>query len=104
MIDGFKSYKDLSKQFNKHFVINNSRKEYVRGAVHTNNIDGHLSWLKRGIDGVFHHVSEKHLHMYLFEFDFRYNMRKHNDGVLAYMLLNGVEGKRLLYRKSLSVA
>ncbi|MCH8121095.1 MAG: hypothetical protein IIC00_15400 [Planctomycetes bacterium] len=56
------------------------------------------------MDGAFHHVSEKYLHMYLLEFDFRYNMRKHNDGVLAYMLLNGVEGKRLLYRKSSSVA
>jgi hypothetical protein len=43
MIDEFKSYKDLSKQFNKHFVINYSRKEYVRGVVHTNNTDGHLS-------------------------------------------------------------
>ena len=43
MTDEFKFCKDLSKQFNKHFVINHSRKEYVRGAVHTNNIDGHLS-------------------------------------------------------------
>lgn len=104
MTDEFKSYKGLNKLYNKHFVIKHSRKEYVRDEVHTNTIEGYFSLLRHSINGVFHHVSEKHLRRYLSEFDFRYNMRKQNDGVLACMLLNGVKGKRLLYRDSSSVA
>ena len=96
MTDDFKSYKTLRKDF-QHRVIRHSFGEYVKGQTHTNTVEGYFSLLKRGITGVFHHVSEKHLHRYLSEFDFRYNMRKQNDGVLAFVLLNGVEGKRLLY-------
>jgi transposase-like protein len=103
MTDEFKSYKRLRKDFNHQFV-KHSMGEYVRGNTHTNTIEGYFSLLKRGINGVFHHVSEKHLHRYLSEFDFRYNMRKQNDGTSACMLLNGVEGKRLLYRDSSSAA
>ena len=100
MTDDFKSYKGLDKQFQKHFVINHSRKEYVKGNVHTNTVEGYFSLLKRGINGVFHHVSNKHLHRYLNEFDFRYNMRKQNDINLTNTLLGGLEGKRLFYRDS----
>ncbi len=99
MTDDFKSYKPIRKDFQRK-VIRHSYGEYVRGQVHTNTIEGYFSLLKRGITGVFHHVSDKHLHRYLQEFNFRYNMRKQNDGVVAFMLLNGVEGKRLLYRDS----
>ncbi len=73
MTDDFKSYKGLKNQFNRHFVIRHSKKEYVKGNIHTNMIEGYFSLLRRGINGVFHHVNEKHLHMYLSEFDFRYN-------------------------------
>ncbi len=103
MTDDFKSYKMLRKDY-QHKIVKHSLGEYVRGQVHTNTIEGYFSLLKRGITGVFHHVSKKHLHRYLSEFDFRYNMRKQNDGVIACMLLNGVEGKRLLYRDSSDVA
>ncbi len=98
MTDEFKSYKMLRKDF-QHKFVRHSYGEYVRGQTHTNTVEGYFSLLKRGINGVFHHVSKKHLHRYLSEFDFRYNMRKQNDGVLAFMLLNRVEGKRLLYRE-----
>ena len=98
MTDDFKSYKMLRKDF-QHKFVRHSVGEYVRGEVHTNTVEGYFSLLKRGITGVFHHVSKKHLHRYLSEFDFRYNMRKQKDGALACMLLNGVEGKRLLYRE-----
>jgi len=103
MTDEFKSYKMLRKNY-QHKTIRHDLREYVRGQVHTNTVEGYFSLLKRGITGVFHHVSKKHLHRYLSEFDFRYNMRKQNDGVLAVRLLNGVEVKRLLYRDSSSVA
>src|SRR3970040_559 len=51
------------------------RKEYARGPVHTNTIEGYFSILKRGLIGTFHHVSEAHLQRYVTEFGFRYNNR-----------------------------
>lgn len=103
MTGEFKSYKGLRKNLNHQFV-RHSIGEYVRGNAHINTVEGYFSLLKRGINGIFHHVSKKHLHGYLSEFDFRYNMRKRNDGTLACMLLNRIEGKRLLYRDSSEVA
>jgi hypothetical protein len=58
-------------------------------------------FLKRGITGVYHHVSEAHLKRYLAEFDFRYNNRMSlgiNDGERTANALKGIEGKRLTYR------
>jgi hypothetical protein len=51
-------------------------KEYVRGTVHTNSIEGFWSQLKRSINGTFHSVSRKHLQKYVNEFSYRYNRRK----------------------------
>ena len=42
---------------------------------HTNTVENYFSILKRGITGVYHHVSEAHLHRYTAEFDFRYSNR-----------------------------
>jgi transposase-like protein len=103
MTDDYKPYKVLKRDFHHH-AVKHTYGEYVRGSAHTNTVEGYFSLLKRGINGVFHHVSKKHLHRYLSEFDFRYNMRKQDDGVIVYMLLNGVEGKRLFYRDSSAVA
>lgn len=61
MTDEFKSYKMLRKEFN-HKSVNHSLGQYVKGQVHTNTVEGYFSLLKRGINGVFHHVSKKHLH------------------------------------------
>ena len=69
MTDSFIGYKDLGKHFAGHESINHSAKEYVRGPAHTNTVEGSFSLLKRGIIGTYHHVSEKHLHRYLAEFD-----------------------------------
>ena len=55
--------------------MNHSAKEYVRGDAHTNTVEGYFSIFKRGIYGVYHHVSAEHLKRYLGEFDFRYNYR-----------------------------
>jgi transposase-like protein len=103
MTDDFKAYKTLRKEF-KHQSVNHSIGQYVRGNVHTNTIEGYFSLLKRGITGVFHHVSKKHLHRYLTEFDFRYNMRSIKDSDRTCAVIPGIEGKRLLYRDSSSVA
>ncbi|MBZ5590466.1 MAG: IS1595 family transposase [Acidobacteriia bacterium] len=62
-----------------HEVVNHSHGEYVRGNVHTANIDSFWSGLKRGVIGTFHKVSKKYLPLYLNEFSFRYNNRKDGD-------------------------
>jgi transposase-like protein len=88
----------------KHSLVNHSADEYVRFdegvMVTTNTVEGFFSILKRGINGVYHHVGRKHLHRYLSEFDFRYNERKVTDGERAQTALKGFEGKRLMYRDS----
>jgi hypothetical protein len=82
--------------------VNHSILEYVRGDAHTNTIEGYFSILKRGITGVYHHVSPQHLKRYLAEFDFRYNEREAlgvNDAERAKKAIEGVRGKRLTYRQ-----
>jgi len=93
----------VGKMFAKHQTVNHSIGEYVRGDVHTNTIEGYFSILKRGITGVYHHVSEQHLKRYLAEFDFRYNNRAAlgvSDEMRADHLVAGIVGKRLIYRDS----
>jgi transposase-like protein len=95
--------KGLGRLFDKHDSVNHSIGEYVRGDVHTNTIEGYFSILKRGINGVYHHISQQHLKRYLAEFDFRYNERAAlgvNDEARADRLIRGIVGKRLLYRDS----
>ena len=67
-------YKSLNRdgQFSRHETVNHGREEYVRGDVTTNTVEGYYSVFKRGMKGVYQHCSEKHLHRYLSEFDFRY--------------------------------
>ena len=67
---------------------------------HTNTIEGYFSILKRGINGVYQHVSQKHLKRYLGEFDFRYNERDIDDTERAARAVAGIAGKRLTYRRT----
>lgn len=69
-------------------------------AVHVNTCESFRALLKRGVHGTYHHWSVKHLHRYLSEFDFRFNMRKASDGERTLEMLKGFEGKRLMYRDS----
>lgn len=77
--DGFGGYYDLQAFFKQHEIINHSQDEFVRGAYHTNGIEGYWSLLKRGIIGIYHQVSPKHLHRYCNEFTYRYNRRNVTD-------------------------
>jgi transposase-like protein len=96
--DSFKSYAGIGKEFASHETVNHALDEWVRGDVHTNTAENFFSILKRGIDGVYHHVSEAHLPRYLAEFDFRYNARKMTDSERTVAALMGAEGKRLTYQ------
>ena len=86
-----------------HEKVNHSKKEYVRGDIPTNTVEGYYSIFKRGMKGVYQHCSEKHLHRYLSEFDFRYSNRSAlgvNDGERADLAVKGAAGKRLTYRQT----
>jgi transposase-like protein len=101
MTDESKIYTYVGHNFTSHGTVNHSNKEYVRGDVHTNTVEGYFSILKRGIYGVYQHVSEAHLNRYLSEFDFRYNNRIAlgcDDNTRADRALKGAKGKRLTYQ------
>lgn len=68
------AYHSLHKT-HEHYIINHSKKEYAKGRTFTNTIEGYFSLLKRGIVGIYHQVSPKHLGRYCDEFSFRYNYR-----------------------------
>jgi len=98
MTDDWKAYTGLEKDFAGHDVVNHSIGEYSRGAIHVNNCENYFSILKRGLNGVYHHVGSQHLKRYIGEFDFRYNNRKITDSERSDLALKGLQGKRLLYQ------
>jgi hypothetical protein len=99
MTDELNVYHPLSMGFRKHETILHKDKQYVRGNVHTNTVEGFFSLLKRGITGVYHHVGRGHLSKYCDEFSFRYDHRKVSDAARAGLLVQGAEGKRLTYKQ-----
>jgi transposase-like protein len=96
--DEFLAYKNLDKEF-AHYTVNHGVGEYVNGDMHTNTAEGFFSILKRGINGVYHHVSPQHLDRYLAEFGFRYDNRKVDDAIRASIALERTRGKRLMFRE-----
>lgn len=97
--DSYPSYKKVGTEYASHLTVDHNV-EYVRGDAHTNTAENYFSILKRGIDGMYHHVSEAHLPRYLAEFDFRYNHRAGHgftDAERTRIALSMVEGKRLKY-------
>ena len=101
MTDQNSAYRGLGAEFaGGHHTVNHSKKEYARGDVTTNTVESFFSLLKRGVYGVFHNVSRKHLHRYVSEFEFRWNTRHLNDGARLAKAIRGADGKRLIYRGS----
>jgi transposase-like protein len=99
--DDWKAYGALGKEYWMHQTVNHGVGEYVRGIVHTNTIEGYYSIFKRGMKGVYQHCSERHLHRYLSEFDFRYSNRIRlgvDDVERTERAIKGIVGKRLTYR------
>jgi hypothetical protein len=82
--------------------VNHGEEEYGRGDVHTTTIENFYSVFKRDMTGVYPHCSERHLHRYLSEFDFRYSncvALGTNDMERAEKLAKGIAGKRLAFRR-----
>jgi len=94
--DGFGGYQYIDRVFKKHVKIQHSQGVYGIGAYNTNTIEGFWSILKRGIIGIYHFVSVKHLDNYLNEFTFRYNNRNESIQVKFNELLSNTE-HRLKY-------
>jgi len=90
--------------FRRHSTIRHKWRVYAGKEgdvlISTNTIEGYFSILKRGLNGVYHHVAKQHLHRYLSEFDFRYNARQIEDGERSLLAIRKVTGKRLKYRDS----
>lgn len=100
MTDESTLYTGLDKKFADHLTVNHGKKEYARGYVWTNTVEGYFSIFKRGMIGTYQHCGEQHLQRYLSEFDFRYSNRRISDKERAVVALKGAEGKRLMYRRS----
>ena len=88
------SYRNLPRP---HMAVNHSAKEYVNGMAHTNGIESFWANLKRGYNGVYHHMSVKHLARYVSEFEGRHNIRPLDTEDQMAAVIAGAEGKRLQY-------
>ena len=101
MTDEAGQYANLGKHFPMHDYVRHSAEEWRRGIVHTNTVEGFYSVFKRGMKGVYQHCSERHLHRYVAEFDFRYGNRVKlgmDDRARTDRAIKGIVGKRLTYR------
>ncbi|MGD0815513.1 MAG: IS1595 family transposase [Verrucomicrobiota bacterium] len=94
--DQLRAYRGIGKHFDGgHVSVNHTIKQYVRGQASTNTAESSFALLKRGLMGIYHAVSKKHLHRYVGEFDFRWNTRNLNDGERTVAAVQGAIGKRL---------
>ncbi len=100
--DAYRSYNGLSAVYN-HITVKHTENNYITvGEDHTNNIEGFWSLLKRGIVGIYHYVSPKHLGRYCNEFGYRYNTRKVSDVVRFEDAFKLIHNGRLTYAKLIS--
>lgn len=98
--DEWLGYKSL-KRFYSHTFVKHNEGEYVNGRIYTNTIEGFWSLLKRGIVGIYHFTTRKHLQKYVDEFVFRYNTRDDSTRNRFNTLLRNLENrttyKELIY-------
>lgn len=94
--DEWVGYNGLKRVYD-HSIVKHNQRQYVNGRVHTNTIEGFWSLLKRGIFGIYHFTSKKHLQMYVDEFVFRYNTRTITSENRFDLMLGNMEN-RLTYK------
>lgn len=87
--DEWWGYKGLAQAF-KHKFIKHNEGEYVKDDIHTNTMEGFWSLLKRGVVGIYHSMSDKHLQNYIDEFVFRYNSRMFSESYRFDTMLNNI--------------
>jgi transposase-like protein len=97
MTDEYGAYSKLHLRYS-HSIVRHSEGEYVNGLAHTNTIEGFWSLMKRGIIGIYHQVSFKHLDKYVDEFEFRYNTKETCESDRFGLMLQMSEG-RLTYKE-----
>jgi transposase-like protein len=101
--DNASVYSLFGKEFADHQTVWHAANEYVnKQGFTTNNVENFFGVFKKGMVGVYHFCGEQHLQRYLSEFSFRYTNRSGvgiSDGVRAAMVLKGIEGRRLTYRR-----
>jgi transposase-like protein len=96
--DEWSSYRGIGSEFaGGHKTVNHGAGEYVSGDASTNTVESFFALMKRGVYGVFHHVSKQHLQRYCDEFSFRWDRRAITDGERTIDAIRGAEGKRLTY-------
>jgi transposase-like protein len=101
--DESKLYPALGTAFAAHETVNHAAKEYARGDVTTNSVEGFFGIFKRGFNGIYQHCGEQHLQRYLDEYSFRYSNRSKlgiEDARRAVIATQGGEGKRLTWRRT----
>jgi transposase-like protein len=97
--DESRLYTVVGQEFAAHETVHHGSREYARGDVTTNTVEGYFGIFKRGMRGNYQHCAEKNLHRYLAEYDFRYNTRNLTDGERAALAVVSGVGKRLTYRQ-----
>jgi hypothetical protein len=102
VMTGSSTVLDAASVNQQHSRVNHRVKEYVRHedgiCITTNSVEGYFATLKRGINGVYHHVGKNYLDQYLREFDYRQNIRKMNDDARFVVAVKKTNGKRLTLR------
>ena len=91
-------YTHINEYFLTHSSVNHSIEEYVRGNVHTNNIECFWAVLKRTIGGTYIHVNPRHLDRYLSEQVYRFDARKEDDGPRFASVVKRTDGRRLTWK------
>ena len=99
-------YTDEAKAYRgipfEHESVRHSTGEYVDGMAHTNGIESFWAMLKRGYHGTYHHMSPKHLSRYINEFTGRHRIRERHTLDQMNLVVDGMVGKRLMYRDLVS--
>jgi transposase-like protein len=92
--DGFRSYKELEKYIDR-LEINHS-KEYSKGIVHINTVEGFWSYVKNGIKGSYKAISKKYLPFYLIEYEWKYNHKTYRGNEFEALVKNALSHSKEL--------
>lgn len=100
--DEFRAY--LGMEGYNHHTVCHSVGEYVRDQAHTNGVESFWALLKRGYNGIYHHMSPKHLHRYVNEFSFRHNTAQSGTMAFIDMTIEKMLNRRLTYKELTNAA